>query len=359
MQIKTQNGFMSKGFTLIELLIVITIVGVLIGLLMPAVQAAREAARHATCSNNLKQMGLALANYESTHRCLPPAGESTYFSQVNGKILRGTQFVDGPSVLAHILPFIEGGNIYNAYNFDLEYNNLSGANFTAASAVISTYLCPTSSVNQLPSGGSDAIDPNDPIASQLSIGYGMTSYGATVYTDIDPNLVVDLPGSQPAVPSRNPLSRRDGLLKFSKTAVAECTDGLSNTIAIGEDPRDARYVSPYLESYVSPIRPDIIRPVPQGRRRYWRWAEPDNGFGVSGKPNNKYRPDREETFYIEGISAGNNAGANDELFSYHPGGVNVLMGDGSVRFVRDNINLKVLRSAVTLNGGEIVSISDF
>lgn len=358
MVFKKKTNSQRKAFTLIELLVVIAIIGVLVAILLPAVQSAREAARRMSCSNNLKQMGLALANYESSIGALPPAGESTFFGTVNGTVTKGTQFVDGPSVFAHILQYVEQSSVYNNYNFSLDYNHTSGANFTASSTVISMYLCPTA--NQLPGNGSDALDPADQFSQNAAKGYGMVSYGPTVYVDIDPNLQTGLLGSQPATPYRNKNSRLDGLLKASKTRFSECTDGLSNTVAVSEDPRDARYASPYAESYISPAQTNPNRPVPQGLRRYWRWAEADNGFGVSGQPNNKTRPDCESSFYVSPApTAGNNAGANDELFSLHNGGVNVLFGDGSVKFIRDNINLLTLRSLISLNGGEFISGTDY
>src|SRR5262249_16013544 len=121
------------GFTLIELLVVIAIIAVLIALLLPAVQAAREAARRSQCTNNLKQMGLALENYESTQGCFPPGGESTNYSASPA----ATQFVDnGWSTLAYMLPFMEGGSQFNAMNFSVCYNHITGMNFTGASAVM-------------------------------------------------------------------------------------------------------------------------------------------------------------------------------------------------------------------------------
>ena len=141
---------------------------------------------------------------------------------------------------------------------------------------------------------------------------------------------------------------------------------------IGEDAgRDPRYLSPYTEGYYDPngdIRPIIgLGPAPVGnlniRRRYWRWAEPDTSFGVSGQPNNKYRPSYELNAWTNpptsGVTQGNNAGANDELFSFHPGGVNCLFGDGSVRFIKESINIVALRSLVTLKGGEVISSDSY
>jgi prepilin-type processing-associated H-X9-DG protein len=235
-------------------------------------------------------------------------------------------------------------------------------NFTAASAVINVFLCP-SAVHT--SGRADQGDPNDKLSSTFGHGYGYDDYGPTVYTDIDPNGATGQTGFSVATPFRNKNSRVNGLLKQGKTSIAEATDGTSNTIAIGEDAgRDETYLSPYTE--LSQPNSDNRAGGPAGpnaAKRYWRWAEPDTGFGVSGQPNNKARPMKEASSWQlpPGTlnTAGNNAGANDELFSFHPGGVNVLMGDGSVKFLKDSIGVKVLRGLVSLSGGEVLDASSY
>jgi prepilin-type processing-associated H-X9-DG protein len=343
---------------LIELLVVIAIIAVLIALLLPAVQAAREAARRAQCTNNLKQMGLALHNYENSNSCFPPGGESTNFSLSPP----ATQFVDGAwGALARLLPYLEGSTIANAINFSLGYNDLTGANFTAASTSLNIFVCPTAVHDSTPLDAVAAPENTQDTGEKLfNRGYGYGDYGATVYTDIDPNGLTTGTGSSPATPYRNKTTRVNGLLHQGKTAIAEATDGTSNTIAIGEDAgRDARFKSPYMENYFDGVN-TVNRNVPTGYRRYWRWAEPDGAYGVSGQPNNKFRPMSETTDYATTTAtAGNNAGANDELFSFHPGGVNVLMGDGSVRFLKDSINVRTLRGLVSLNGGEVLDSASY
>src|SRR5690349_11073674 len=169
-----------RGFTLIELLVVIAIIAVLIALLLPAVQAAREAARRAQCTNNLKQIGLALHNYESSNGAFPTGGESTNFLVPAGTVPL-SQFIDGGwSTLARILPYMEGGAAFNALNFNLaEYNDAGGQNFTGATQVVAVFLCPSGT--RSPDGGRDGAEPstNDGgISAALGgNGYGYNDYG--------------------------------------------------------------------------------------------------------------------------------------------------------------------------------------
>ncbi len=126
-------------------------------------------------------------------------------------------------------------------------------------------------------------------------------------------------------------------------------------------------MSQYVETYTN--SQGVALPVrgsgPAGglnvRHRYWRWADPGNAFGTSGQPNNLGQPANEGTgpWPTTSVSAGNQAGANEEPFSFHPGGVNALFGDGSVHFLKSSINLATFRGILTLNGGEVVNQSDY
>ena len=342
------------GFTLIELLVVIAIIGVLISLLLPAVQQAREASRRTLCSANLHNMGLALANYNDTYRVFPPAGEGTTFPF--GGSLPFTNFAQ-IGWMPRVLPFMEQQAAFDMINFSLAYNVVSGENYTAFNLPLAVYLCP--SAQGLRVNGRDTGDPFDSGRS-----YGVQDYGATCYTDIDPQGNSGNAGSNAIVPFRNKAARVDGFLKAGFTRGADIGDGLSKTVAVAEDGgRDARFASPYTEDQYDGGSPATVGRVaalnvPPGQRRYWRWGEADGAFGVSGQVNNVGRPMRMDQPYgwatdpLFAAVKGNNAGANDEIFSYHPGGAQAVFGDAHVSWLPETMDIVVLRALITANQGD-------
>lgn len=316
---------MRRGFTLIELLVVIAIIAVLIGLLLPAVQKVRESAARMQCQNNLKQIGLGLHNYADSKQEFPTGGEGTD-PTTNSTIFATHNWC------TVLLPYIEQDNVFRLMNLTYRYNDTTfPGNQTAAKNVIKTYLCTS---NPMSKGGVD------------SQGYGMTDYGATSYTDIDPT-----------TGQRNPATRTDGALAATANSlkgqsILSITDGTSNTIAIAEDAgRTENYTGKYVD------------PVDNGIRRFWRWAEPDSSFGVSGIQNGSYDAGtaiNNTSSPFGGSSTTcmwatmNNCGNNDEIFAFHSGGANVVFCDGHVAFIPASIDRKIVRMLISAKGGETI-----
>lgn len=283
----SRNVNRKKGFTLIELLVVIAIIAILIALLLPAVQQAREAARRSTCKNNLKQIGLALHNYHGTHNILPYGYNTVPFpgcADGTADIRTGWGFF--------ILPFIDQANLYQHCNDNGASDcpiwhtttALIDTGGTGARAIIPVYNCPS--------------DPMGGINTNLSSNiFGKSNYkGVTL--------------------DATSASRTFGTSAV-KTRFRDVTDGLSNTIWVGEASTDGSYVGAVWMGVISDVH--------------------DNMANVNNS----------STWKINGTDS-------DAFNSMHTGGCHFLMGDGKVRFISENINGDLYTHLGTKNGGEVI-----
>jgi prepilin-type N-terminal cleavage/methylation domain-containing protein/prepilin-type processing-associated H-X9-DG protein len=327
-----------SAFTLIELLVVIAIIAVLIALLLPAVQAAREAARRAQCVNNLKQLTLAMHNYIDSNEALPlgrtlQAGTYRPFSQQ-----------------ARLLGFMEQTNIFNSLNFSL--SSYDPSNATGGAATINSFLCPSDAGWVIPPG-------------LILTGYsaGGVSYRGNEGTSVAMWFGVDDTSNvnNGIVIPPNGLFHSDNLVRL-----ADVTDGTSNTAAFSEhligdfNNSIATDASDTFAPGTHPLNSDdayqmcLATPISnlalQGYSNVgapWTYGyHSTTSYWHSGPPNSRscmYPPSRIATT------------AN----SRHPGGVNVALADGSVRFVKSTVNLQAWRGLGTRNLGEILSADSY
>lgn len=313
---KTSRPIRSRGFTLIELLVVIAIIAVLIALLLPAVQQAREAARRSQCKNNLKQIGLALHNYESTHTVFPPSSTSglgeiaAYYDQ--GSSDARLPHVHLHSFLSLILPYLDGATIYNKIDYNI--SSMDPVNREIASTLIPAYQCP--SYNGSP------IATDDMYVN--TVGYNR--FAGRNYVAMGGVFILELaPPSSGGTPSRGILYPR------SKTTFRDITDGASNTILLVES-REER-VSAWVDGSYASIT--------------------SRGLDVTNMPtvsSNQISINKTPYFGPEFGTPEIKWGPS----SLHTGGAHHLLGDGSVRFISENIAVETYDALTTRNGGEVV-----
>jgi prepilin-type N-terminal cleavage/methylation domain-containing protein len=342
----------NRGFTLIELLVVIAIIAVLIALLLPAVQAASEAARRIQCTNNLKQLGLALHNYESSNGCLPP--QQVLQFNVAGAAIWKSQW----GVTSRIIPYLELGPLYNSINYALKTTGAENA--TVVATTIATLICP-SEINPQPYETTSAAG----VTSNFAVSnYGWCEGDWFVFGGV----MVNVPNRSAFGPN---LSRR----------LATFTDGLSNTM-VGAEVRT--YTPAYHDCAAIPppatgspnVSPDpttiiasiaaapsagckVAAGIPGGG--HTRWCNGNtfyDGLTTALPPNTRSpagTPALDADLCSEDEDDGGPTYSAITARSYHPAGVNSLFGDGSVHFVKNSIDWRIWRALGTIGSGEVVS----
>jgi prepilin-type N-terminal cleavage/methylation domain-containing protein/prepilin-type processing-associated H-X9-DG protein len=369
------------GFTLIELLVVIAIIAVLIALLLPAVQAAREAARRAQCTNNLKQLGLAMHNYHTAINCFPPGGSNT--SNLSGQVAQGWGCWSAHEMM---LPYLEQTTIYNAINFSI-VSESNGYNddlwqTTATTRSLNVFLCPSNQVQPYSqySGGPNPVSYLFPGNTYFaSVGSGMNQYGNSPYAELTP------------VGSAAP----NGMFQVFGPAIGiqSVTDGTSNTIAFGEwitgsngpnltVPQDVVPYGATLPAGATFGSPLLLMPAGGAGFNAWlqQCAQQIPAANAMGNPYNELGQDWCVGLFFHtlgNILVGPNPpypncgadmyglGDTDDDYGYfglssrHPGGCNVLMADGSVRFLKNSVSQLTLWSLGSRAQGEVISSDNY
>jgi prepilin-type N-terminal cleavage/methylation domain-containing protein/prepilin-type processing-associated H-X9-DG protein len=344
-----------RGFTLIELLVVIAIIAVLIALLLPAVQAAREAARRAQCVNNLKQIGLALHNYHSVNDSLPPGGEAWGDSRHFNGWFNGPQNF---SMKARLLPFMEQQQLFNAINWNVSsvwgsngapyWVDGTNLNMTVSMSKVASFACPSD--GNIPGGGSS--QPQGPGVSYAN-NFGLNRYNSGWYS----SGITSIQGD-------------DSTLNRVRS-FATVTDGTSNTAAFSEWVKGKGSNSIIGLNIVNTTSSISVTLVPQtvtGNAANQQLAAACQNAVISTSAIWDYKG---EIWLLHDSGRGGgyfhimtpnkigcvNPGIDTIIgaSSNHPGGVNVLMLDGSVKFVKSTVSQTTWFAIGTIDWGEVVS----
>ncbi len=361
-----RSGRARPGFTLIELLVVIAIIAVLISLLLPAVQSAREAARRAQCTNNLKQIALASHNYESANGSFP-MGWSGFAPPNTYPGLKPCQTSNpiGHTAFVYILPYMEGGAAFNSWNILRVYNSVS--NNTGSSTLLSAYVCP-----------SDTPSSPDP-SGDFPAAQG--SYAGC--EGLQEQLVWNWANSTPPDPTgqyANSCNQGPGDGIFAPdyaTRIGAVTDGLSNTFFFGEmtrfinEPPNSNFQFNYAAGWWAG--------PPWNGSSFWPNDTRITGLATCiAKPNSPadttgnllstcifnsgafYPPDLARLSAVQTSPVYACTSWGQFAFrSLHPGGLNMAMADGSVKFIKSSISLQTWRGLATRATGEVISADQY
>lgn len=329
-----------SGFTLVELLVVIAIIGVLMGLLLPAVQMAREAARRASCQNNLRQLGLAVMNYESARQKFPPGYTQSRMNAAGVVYTSGSTSgfnFQGHSAFYYLLPYIEAGNIFDNMDARIPLNNrVTNPALFRASTVIKTLLCPSDQLT-----GQSEPHTNGEY-------YGMTTYKlnggtrpifSTSATNDGMFMAVTLPRGHSVAFARKAATAPLG----KEIRIPEVLDGMSNTILFGE----REHMDDNFDTFTTSAGWNSGSTI----RTWARWYPAAGDVGVANLVGGAFAPINYKTPWAHGQSGAPTSQSAWFVFqdlrlsafgSAHPGGANFTMGDGSTKFISDEMPQTVL-----------------